>query len=125
MDLETVALNLEHAASFDNAGESPTMRPIIDDAPLAYRSRIQESSAVETLVRFGLDAQIATHAGTFLCNQSFFLGCHFAESSDFLELGSFVHVPPLESFDTLETALAEVLKSEKQRLADSDAKLRV
>ena len=114
IDVETVALNLEHATSSDNAGESPNMRPIIAEAPLAYRSRINEAAAVDILKGYNLDAQIATHAGTFLCNQSFFVGCHVAENSDFLKVGSFIHVPPLESFEVLEEALAEVLRKEAQ-----------
>jgi len=114
IDVETVALNLEHATSSDNAGERPTMRSIIAEAPLAYRSRIHETSAVEILKCYDLDAQVATHAGTFLCNQSFFVGCHVAETSDFLKVGCFIHVPPLESFEVLEKALVELLRKEAQ-----------
>jgi pyroglutamyl-peptidase len=111
LDIETVALNLEHTVAEDNDGEAPWMRPIHDDAPLAYRTRLDEQSAIETFAAHGITASAAVHAGTFLCNQSFFVGCHYAEQQTPLKLAAFIHVPPMKSFGPFENALAELIRS--------------
>ena len=111
LDIETVALNLEHAVGKDNDGEAPWMRPIHDDAPLAYRTRLDEQSAIKTFADHGIAASAAVHAGTFLCNQSFFVGCHYAEQQTPLKLAAFIHVPPMDSFEDFENALAELIRS--------------
>ena len=110
LDLETIALNLEHAESGDNDGEAPWMRPIIEDAPLAYRTRLNERRAIDIFAAYDVTAKAAIHAGAFLCNQSFFIGCHYAEQSDYLDLATFIHVPPMNDFHALETGLAAILR---------------
>ena len=110
LDIETIALNLEHAETGDNDGDTPWMRPIVKDAPLAYRTRLDERRAIEVFATHGVEAKAAIHAGAFLCNQSFFLGCHFAETSEFLKLAGFIHVPPMSDFGGFEEGLSALLR---------------
>ena len=39
------------------------------------------------------------------------LGCHAVETHGTLDLAAFVHVPPMESYDALETGLIRVLEA--------------
>ena len=110
IDVEAVALNLEHARSGDNDGKTPFMRPIVEGAPLAYRSRVDTADLAKTLNGHSVPAQTNCHAGTFLCNQTFYLGCHWAESSHSLQTAVFIHVPPMERYESFQNALGEWLK---------------
>lgn len=114
VDVETVALNVEHAVRGDNAGERPTDRAIIEGAPLAYRTRVDTGFAADLFVQYGVEAGPGFHAGTFLCNQTFYLGCHRVEMGSSLRSALFIHVPPMEDYapfsaalQALVTALAE------------------
>ena len=98
LDVETIALNVEHASSGDNDGETPWMRPIEPDAPCAYQTRVNVEGALTILEKMGAPGVPAFHAGTFLCNQTFFLGCHAVESNSGLEKAIFIHVPPMENY---------------------------
>ena len=101
LDVETIAVNMEHAVRGDNDGETPWMRPIEPDAPCAYQTRVHVDGALAILEKKGAPAVPAFHAGTFLCNQTFFLGCHAVESNSGLEKAIFIHVPPMETYDFL------------------------
>jgi len=111
LDFETIALNMEHAVRGDNDGETPWMRPIVDGGPQAYQTRVNVKGALEILNRHGAPAVAAFHAGTFLCNQVFFLGCHGVESGTFLEKAAFIHVPPMDSFDPLVEGLVALFEA--------------
>jgi len=105
LDLEVLAVNVEHCTGVDNDGESPFMRPIVDGAPAAYETRVDVADAVALFAQHGVDLSPAFHAGTFLCNQSFYVACHRVESSAELRLAAFLHVPPMPSYGALEDAL--------------------
>jgi len=108
LDVEMVALNLEHAESGDNDGDAPTMRSIIVEAPLAYRWPVESDRLLHTLENHGCPGRINLHAGAFLCNQTFFLGCH-AQAQGQLTFAGFIHVPPMSNYSALENALTQFL----------------
>lgn len=111
LDFETIALNMEHAVSGDNDGETPWMRPIEADAPCAYQSRVDVDGALEILARYNSHGVPAFHAGTFLCNQTFFLGCHSVESNSGLEKAIFIHVPPMDQYESLVDGLVGLFEA--------------
>ena len=92
LDLEMVALNLEHATTGDNDGDAPHMRPIVQNGPLAYRCTVDSNHLLTTLAEHDCPGQLNLHAGAFLCNQTFYLGCH-AQAQGTLDLAVFIHVP--------------------------------
>ena len=94
IDVEFVALNLEHATRGDNDMDSPTLRPIVKGAPAAFNTRFPVHALVDAMCHRGLSARIGVHAGTFLCNQAFYLGCYEVEVVRNMELAAFVHIPP-------------------------------
>ena len=105
LDIETLAVNIEHATSPDNTGETPWMRPIMGGAPPALRTRLDMQEAIATFARHEVVATPAFHAGTFLCNQSFYLGCHAVENEGPLAMAVFIHVPPMQSYQAFEDGL--------------------
>ena len=111
LDFETIALNMEHAVRGDNDGETPWMRPIVNPGPQAYKTRIEVKEALEILNRHGAPAVAAFHAGTFLCNQVFFLGCHEVESPSPLEKAAFIHVPPMDTYEPLVEGLVALFNA--------------
>jgi pyroglutamyl-peptidase len=109
VDVETIAVNVEHAIGRDNDGEDPFMRSIIDGAPVAYRTQLDVSSAVSDLESCGVEARPSFHAGTFLCNQTFYLGCHQTHTTRTPAISAFVHVPPMDCHDALVDGLTRLL----------------
>ena len=108
LDIEVVALNLEHAVRGDNDGDQPWLRTLAVDGPLAYQTRLDVAHAVQVFQTHGVDAKASTHAGTFLCNQVFYLGCHACEAGP-LDLAAFIHVPPMDDYMAVEMGLASLL----------------
>jgi pyroglutamyl-peptidase len=106
LDVETIAINVEHANRGDNDGEKPHMRPIIEGGPTAHATRMDVDHAIAVLAECGLEATRCFHAGTFLCNQVFYLGCNRCETTDGLEMAAFIHVPPMSNYDALAEGLA-------------------
>ncbi|HIA03031.1 MAG TPA: pyroglutamyl-peptidase I [Myxococcales bacterium] len=106
IDVETIALNIEHAVRPDNAGDKAQLRPIIDGAPLAYNAPFNAAQLVSHLRNQGLDAQLSFHAGTFMCNQVLYLGSHQQAGGKSIQQAGFVHIPPGLSPAVLGAALS-------------------
>ena len=111
VDIETIALNLEHCLRPDNDGDTPLMRTAIAGAPLAYRSSLFPELFQRSFSEFGIDAKLSTHAGTFLCNQTFFNGCHATENAKYLIGAGFIHIPPLTDYTCAVSAIVNTLKA--------------
>ena len=109
VDVEFVALNLEHSESGDNDGAQPRFCPIIPDAPTALTTRFPVDEVVAQFQSEGVDAQVAFHAGTFLCNQTFYLGCYEVEVNRTISVAAFIHVPPSTNGDTFVRAVVTIL----------------
>ena len=105
LDLEVLAVNVEHCASADNDGESPFMRPIVFGGPAAYQTCVDVPTAVDVFAQHNVTLSPAFHAGTFLCNQSFYVACHRVHEGADLQMAAFLHVPPMDSYHALEDAL--------------------
>ena len=108
LDIESLAVNVEHAIRGDNNGARPFMEEVVPGGPPAHRTRLDIPAAVRTFAEHGVEASVAFHAGTFMCNQVFYLGCHRCEAGA-LDLASFIHVPPMPSYDAFERGLAALL----------------
>ena len=117
LDIEVFALNMAHAARGDNDGACPSLQEIVPGGPPAYRTRLELDTAIATLAEHGVTAVPAFHAGTFLCNQVFYLGCHRCETGD-LKLAAFIHVPPMEDYEPLASGLVALLQTTASRLSD-------
>lgn len=89
VEVESVALNVRHNAVPDNAGARFHDAPIAPGGPLALRPRWDVAGCVSALQAAGLPVAQSHHAGTFLCNEAFYVGLATLEGR-----AAFVHIPP-------------------------------
>jgi pyroglutamyl-peptidase len=90
---ERVAINVMHARIADNAGDQPQELPVVADGPAAYFSTLPLTRVVQHLRAQGIPSSISNTAGTFVCNQVFYLLQHtWAQAG---RCGGFVHLPCL------------------------------
>ncbi len=66
---------------------------ILDDAPVAYRTRFPVGSWVNELQASGIPAKVSYHAGTYLCNAAMFLSHHWFARRQEKPMVGFVHLP--------------------------------
>ena len=111
LDVEAIALNVEHAAHGDNDGECPNQRPIVDGAPVAYSSTMDLNWVMEIFQAAHLNPALSFHAGTYLCNQSLFTALHAGAVSGLPVGAFFLHVPPMDSFGPLTRALEGLVRA--------------
>ncbi len=93
--LEKIAINWTHARIKYNDGSQPRDQLIVSDAPLAYFTDLPVTQLEETLRKKGIPCVISPSAGSYACNQAYFLALHL---KSFLRLPTkilFIHVPPL------------------------------
>lgn len=73
---EFSALNVRHAQSPDNAGQTFELAPIIDGAPEAYFATLPVRGIVKRLQEADIRAQISFTAGTYVCNDLMYQAVH-------------------------------------------------
>jgi pyroglutamyl-peptidase len=93
--LERFALNLCDARIADNDGDQPSDRAVLAGGPLAVATSLPVKATVARMRAEGVDAELSTTAGTFVCNASFYLLATWAQQTPGRRAG-FVHVPGSE-----------------------------
>lgn len=93
--LERVALNLLDFRIPDNAGRQVQDQPIVPSGPDAYFATLPVRALVERLIAAGIPATLSETAGTYLCNQVFYLARHWAATQPGAPQVGFLHVPAL------------------------------
>jgi pyroglutamyl-peptidase len=93
ISLERVAVNLIDARIADNDGVQPIDDVVIEGAPRAYFSTLPVKAIAQHLRRIGIPAGTSLSAGSFVCNQVFFLIAHLISTRHAQARGGFVHVP--------------------------------
>lgn len=88
---EFTAINYRHAGIADNAGNRPKESSVVPDAPAAYFATVPVQRMTEAITASGIRAQTSYSAGTFVCNDLFYLLLHRYAGSD-TRVG-FIHVP--------------------------------
>ena len=88
---EMVAVNLRYAAIADNAGVLLQDVPVKPDGPAAYFATLPVRKMTEAVNAEGIPAKVSYSAGTFVCNDLFYLTAdHFAGQKTGV---CFIHVP--------------------------------
>jgi pyroglutamyl-peptidase len=95
LNVERLAVNVNHFSDADNAGGTPHDELIIPDGPAAYFTTIPSRQVVETLTRHGVPARLSYHAGTFVCNHLLYGLLHQTARSGLAPAVGFIHVPLL------------------------------
>ena len=95
INLERVAINVADARIPYNCGTQPVDRPIVEDGPVAYWSRLPLRRILKALRDSGIPSVISNSAGTFGCNHIFYELMHLLEEEGLDISAGFIHVPPL------------------------------
>ena len=102
---ERVAINVRDARIPDNAGASPVDAPVVPDGPAGRFSTLPIKAMTAALAADGIPAAVSQTAGTYVCNDVFYLLQHLLATDASLTgtRGGFVHVPAADAVDS-ETA---------------------
>ncbi|MEO7917554.1 MAG: pyroglutamyl-peptidase I [Dokdonella sp.] len=129
LSLERVAINLMDARIPDNDGAQPVDVPVDPDAPDGLFASLPLKRVLYALRDAGIPVAMSHTAGTYVCNQVFFLTvAHLARSANGAR-GGFIHVPWLPEQATchpgqpsmaLETMVAGVRLAIRTCLAHDD-----
>lgn len=92
--LERAALNIIDARMDDNAGQAPVDVPVLPGGPAAYFTKLPIKRSLAALQAARIPAEVSQSAGTFVCNQVFYLLMHELDGTPAGSRGGFVHVPP-------------------------------
>ncbi|GGN99986.1 pyroglutamyl-peptidase I [Nocardia rhizosphaerihabitans] len=79
--LERVAINVRDFPIPDIAGRTPIDEPVVTDAPAAYFTTLPVKAIVDAWRRVGIPGYVSQTAGTYLCNQVFYLARHLLRES--------------------------------------------
>ena len=91
--IERVAININDARIPDNLGDQPIDTPVVPHGPAAYFSTLPIKAMVRALKDAGIASSVSHTAGTFVCNQVFYVLQHALAGS--AVRGGFIHVPAL------------------------------
>ena len=91
ISIERVAINVNDARIPDNLGEQPVDTAVIVDGPAAYFTTLPIKAMVKAVREAGVAASVSQTAGTFVCNQVFYLLQHALAGSQVRS--GFIHVP--------------------------------
>ena len=92
---EKIAINLDHARIPDNAGIMPSGTEIIPGGPDGLFSTLPVEEIVSVLQQENLPASVSYSAGTFVCNNVFYLIQSHCKDKNIKS--GFVHIPLMES----------------------------
>ncbi|MFX0092967.1 MAG: pyroglutamyl-peptidase I [Candidatus Hodarchaeota archaeon] len=96
--VERVALNVADVyqrGSGWNCGAKPQDEILVEDGPCAYFSTLPIREIVTKIQEAKIPATVSNHAGTFGCNQIFYLLMYELEKRNKHIPAGFIHVPPL------------------------------
>lgn len=91
LSVERVALNVADARIPDNDGAQPVDETLVPGGPLALPTGLPLRACVDAVARAGVDVEVSSSAGTFVCNAVF-----YALARALVGTGpphGFVHVP--------------------------------
>lgn len=112
---ERVAVNVRDARIPDNAGASPVDEPIVQAGPVGYFSTLPIKAMVAAIAADGVPASVSQTAGTYVCNDVFYLLQRLLATDDELAgtRGGFIHVPSADVVDsaTAAHALARMVRT--------------
>lgn len=91
VSLEAIAINKQGATIQDNLGVMKQDEEIIEGAPLAYETTIPLKKIVTRVSNPHLD--ISYHAGTYICNLTYYHSLHYLNSHHLNQLCLFIHYP--------------------------------
>lgn len=92
-DLERIAVNLLDFRHPDNEGALCTDQPVVAGGPAAYWSTLPLKMLNQHLVQLGFPTRLSLSAGSYICNQVFYVSSHWAASHLSGMWVGFLHIP--------------------------------
>uniref|UniRef100_A0A7V4E651 Pyrrolidone-carboxylate peptidase n=1 Tax=Thermus tengchongensis TaxID=1214928 RepID=A0A7V4E651_9DEIN len=94
LSLERLAVNLLDFERPDNRGAVREDAPVVPGGPLALEARFPLKEALRRLREAGIPARQSLSAGSYLCNQAFYLSLYHLPAQVPV---AFLHLPPDET----------------------------
>ncbi|MGW3482429.1 peptidase C15 [Rhodococcus sp. PSBB049] len=91
--LERAALNVRDFPIPDTDGREPIDEPVAADGPPAYLTTLPIKAVMDGWHRAGIPGYVSNTAGTYLCNQTFYLARHLTAGTEVRS--GMVHIPVL------------------------------
>jgi pyroglutamyl-peptidase len=95
ISIERIAVNWDEAALPDNAGKVRAGQPILKTAPAAYFSTLPIHAMRDAVLAQGMQAELSSSAGHFVCNHVFFSLMHSLAKAKLKMPAGFIHLPYL------------------------------
>lgn len=95
---EWCALNVRHYRIADNQGHQPLSETIIAGGADALTTTIDINSLAARLNDAGVKADVSFHAGTFVCNDTYYRALTHCKNASNCAGVVFIHVPSLENY---------------------------
>ncbi|WP_372365527.1 peptidase C15 [Candidatus Uabimicrobium sp. HlEnr_7] len=99
ISLERVALNLNDSSLPDNTGLRIEGKQIVENEPLAYFSSLPLLHLKEQLEKNDIPCEVSNHAGTYVCNHTFYLALRKIKQLRKNTACSFIHVPTISQIE--------------------------
>lgn len=96
--LERFALNVRNFRMPDNNGHQWDEEHIHENAPDAIRTKLPLRALYSHLDNQGFACDISDHAGTYVCNETYFRCLHSWQENPRCRGVLFVHLPPYEGY---------------------------
>lgn len=98
--LERFALNIDDSPAPDEAGALRRGLVIAPDGPQALKTPIDLDGLRAALIQEGIDAEISNHAGSYVCNHTYYSALLAASRLDWHCEVMFVHTPGIHQIAT-------------------------
>lgn len=105
--LERFALNVRHFRIPDNSGHKWDEEHIHEGAPDALRTRLPLRDIYSHLDAAGFACDISNHAGTYVCNETYYRSLFAWQEHPHCRGIVFVHLPPYESYQHTDPELVD------------------
>ena len=93
VSVERIAVNLSHYEQPDEDGAVVHDAEVVEGGPAAYRSSLPDRTIAAAWAAADIPGQVSYSAGTFLCNQAFYLARHTVDATGRDVRTGFVHIP--------------------------------
>lgn len=93
ISLERIAININDASIPDNEGNLRQGQPIIEDAPVGYRSTLPLDEIYKAIHSADIPVSYSNHAGAYLCNHVMYSTLHYLARIKRDTPCGFIHVP--------------------------------
>jgi len=94
--LERFALNIDDTDVPDNRGYIPKDKKIKPDGAEAYRGNFPLEQLQSCISGYNFPVYISNHAGSYVCNHVYYVGCYLVRKLRLPALHGFIHLPTID-----------------------------